>query len=428
MSAKGGEAGRAAPPFAFSGHGRPASGTGPKEQTMKDLNEIEEPPELTAGRLRLRALRASDKPAVVAALNDPECGRFLWRPPFPYTDADFEEFYATRATAWTERSDAFWVVAGVEDDALLASVSLEIDTELESGEFGYYCAPWARRRGVMVTAVRLVRDWAFDELALERLSVMADADNVASQRVAQSAGFKREGLRRAFLPVRGRRSDDVIFGMLPGDPRPADGERRPGDLGWPRLTDGRLVVRPYEPDDAAAEQALCDQPEMAQWLHLVPAPYALADAVEFIADSRRRLVAGDRARMAITDAASGELLGSVSLDLFPDRQAAEIGYLVRRESRRRGVALAAVRLVAEWAFDTLGVERLEILTYPGNEASQALAVRLGFTRECLLRGFLPPEAGKSREGRVVPSADGSLPHRDDQVQYVRLHSDPAPPD
>ena len=44
-----------------------------------------------------------DKPAVVAALNDPECGRFLWRPPFPYTDADFEEFYATRATAWTAR-------------------------------------------------------------------------------------------------------------------------------------------------------------------------------------------------------------------------------------------------------------------------------------------------------------------------------------
>ena len=80
----------------------------------------------------------------------------------------------------------------------------------------------------------------------------------------------------------------------------------------------------------------------------------------------------------------------------------------------------------DWAFGELGIERLEILTYPGNEASQALAGRLGFTRECLLRGFLPPEAGKSRAGRVVPSADGSLPPRDDQVQFVRLRSDPAP--
>ena len=233
---------------------------------------------------------------------------------------------------------------------------------------------------------------------------------------------------RGYLTARGRRTDDVLFAMLPGDPRPPAGERRPGDLGWPRLTDGRLVVRPYEAADAPAEQAICDQPEMAQWLHLVPAPYSLADAEEFIADSRRRLVAGDRARMAITDATSGEMLGSVSLDLFPGRQAAEIGYLVRRESRRRGVALAAVRLVVEWAFDTLGVERLEILTYPGNEASQALAGRLGFTRECLLRGFLATEPGKDREGRVVPSADGSLPPRDDQVQFVRLRSDPAPPE
>ena len=128
-----------------------------------------------------------------------------------------------------------------------------------------------------------------------------------------------------------------------------------------------------------------------------------------------------------TDAASGELLGSVSLDRFADREAAEIGYWVKREARRRGVALGAARLVVAWAFDELGVERLELLTYPGNEASQALAGRLGFTRECLLRGFLAPEPGKSREGRVVPSADGSLPPRDDQVQFVRLRSDPAPP-
>ena len=228
--------------------------------------------------------------------------------------------------------------------------------------------------------------------------------------------------------VHGERVTDVLHAMLPGDPRPwRDPEARPRGFGWPRLTDGRLVVRPYEPEDAPAEQAICDQPEMAHWLHLVPGPYSLADAEEFIADSRHRLLLGDRARLAITDAASGQLLGSVSLDLFADRQAAEIGYLIRRESRRQGVALGAVRLVVDWAFGELGVERLEILTYPGNEASQALAVRLGFTHEALLRGFLAPEAGKSREGRVVPSADGSLPPRDDQVQFVRLRSDPAPP-
>jgi RimJ/RimL family protein N-acetyltransferase len=278
---------------------------------------------------------------------------------------------------------------------------------------------------VTTAAVRLVRDWALDDLGLLRVEISAYSDNVASQRTALAAGFTREGARRSFITARGVRRDDVLFAMVPGDPRPAPGERRPGRLGWPRLTDGRLLVRPFEPDDAPDIQAACDDPDVAHWIHLLPSPYTLADAEWFIADARRRLVEDKSARLAIESAETGELLGSVGIDLFRGRQAAEIGYWVKREARREGVALRAARLIIDWAFSELGPERLELLTYPGNEASQALAVRLGFTRECLLRGFLAPEPGKSREGRVVPSADGSLPPRDDQVQYVRLRSSSA---
>lgn len=395
---------------------------------MKDLTQIEQPPELSDGRLRLRALQPEDKPAVVAGLNDPECGRFLWQPPYPYAEADFDAFYAGREDAWAESHDAYWTVADAADGEVLAGISLGFLPLHEAGEFGYWAAPWARGRGLMTAAVGLVRDWAFDDLGYERLEIMAHIDNIGSQRVALAAGFSREGVLRSYLRARGRRTDDVLFAMLPGDPRPATGERRPGDLGWPRLTDGQLLIRPFEDDDAPAVKAACDDPDVAHWIFGLPAPYGLADAEWFVSDSRRRLVAGERARLAVTDAASGELLGSVSLDRFDARQAAEVGYWIKREARRRGVALGAARLIIAWAFAELGIERLELLTYPGNEASQTLAGRLGFTRECLLRGFLTPEPGKSREGRAVPSADGSLPPRDDQVQFSRLRSDPAPPD
>ena len=397
---------------------------------MKDLSLIDELPRLSDGRVVLRPWRDDDAAAVAAMCDDESVARWMPIMPHPYTLADGEEWVGDAARKWRDDRWANFAVEDAATSALIGSCGLRIDAQKESGEIGYLVHREHRRTGIATACVGLLTAWGFGELGLGRLEIRADARNVASRRTMIAAGYRFEAVMRNADTVHGERVTDVLYALLPDDPRPgaAADEAPPRGLGWPRLTDGRLVVRPYEPDDAAAEQALCDQPEMAHWLHLVPSPYSLADAEEFIADSRHRLLIGERARMAITDAASGELLGSVSLDLFADRQAAEIGYLVRREARRRGIALAAVRLVAAWAFDELGVERLEILTYPGNDASQALAAKLGFTREALLRGFLAPEPGKGREGRAVPSADGGLPPRDDQVQWVLLASDPRPHD
>ncbi len=385
---------------------------------MKDLTSIAHPPLLKDAAIRLRALRAADKAAVVKACNDGLVERFCFRVPSPYHDSDFDDFLAYNERFWPEQGVANWTVVDSLSDALLAMVSLEIMAVRQAGEIGYWCAPWARGRGVMSAAVRLVRDWAFDDLGLERLEITTDVDNLSSQRVAQAAGFRREGLARGYLTSRGVRRDNVVFGMLGADPR---GPCLP--LTEPRLEDGRLVVRPFVPHDIPAVQAACDDPMVAHWIAQLPSPYTLSDAERFVSDCRRSLAAGERARLAISDCAGGELLGSVSLDLTRAREAGEIGYWVKREMRRRGVAQAAARLVIGWAFHELGLERLEILTYPGNAASQALAGKLGFRREALLHGYLAPEPGKSREGRVVPSADGSLPARDDQVLFTLLRAD-----
>ena len=397
---------------------------------MKDLGDIAHPPELSDGRIRLRRLRAADKAAVVKACNDGLIERFCFRVPYPYEESDFMDFLSYNEQFWADDLIANWTVVDAESDELLAMISLDVVALRQAGEIGYWCAPWARGKGVTSAAVRLVRDWAFDELELERLELTTDVDNYGSQRVAQAAGFRREGIMRGYLTARTRRADDVLFGMRRDDPR-----EPVVTLPDPRLEDGRVVVRPFWIEDAPAVQAACDDPDVAQWIHLVPSPYTLDDAETFIADSWRRLVAGERARLAIADAGGEKLLGSVSLDLFADRQAAEMGYWIAREARRQGFALAAARLVVRWAFEEIGIERLEILTYPGNAASQALAEKLGFRREGVLRGFLATEPGKSRAGRVEPPAgatagapagagpDSSLPPRDDQVQFSLLKSD-----
>ena len=63
--------------------------------------------------------------------------------------------------------------------------------------------------------------WALPEMRLGRLQLHADPENVASQRVAERAGFTREGALRAFNDLGdGARADAVVYSLLPQDLAP----------------------------------------------------------------------------------------------------------------------------------------------------------------------------------------------------------------
>ena len=88
----------------------------------------------------------------------------------------------------------------------------------ELAEAGYWLRREARGQGAATTAVRLVSGWAFTKLGIRRLNLLTAPENAASQRVAERAGFTREGLLRAWLPTSGGRRVSVMYSLLPGDP------------------------------------------------------------------------------------------------------------------------------------------------------------------------------------------------------------------
>jgi RimJ/RimL family protein N-acetyltransferase len=93
-------------------------------------------------------------------------------------------------------------------------------------------------------------------------------------------------------------------------------------------------------------------------------------------------------------------LGLVELHVAAhDPGLASVSYWLRAEARGRGAATLAVQLVARWAFDDLGIQRLQLTTAPGNAASQRVAERAGFIREGLLRRWMPTSNG--RRDRVM---------------------------
>ena len=153
----------------------------------------------------------------------------------------------------------------------------------------------------------------------------------------------------------------------------------------PPLSDGVVTLRAWRDTDAEAIARIMDEREIARWTR-APSPYRESDAIAWLATHPVLMRRRTELPLAITDTGSGELLGSIGLR-FPEDGRAEFGYLVAATARRRGVAARALRLYARHAFDELGVQRLEVLIQPGNEASLALAESVGFRREGTLRRY-----------------------------------------
>ena len=89
------------------------------------------------------------------------------------------------------------------------------------GVAGYWTAAAHRGRGFTAEALRLLTDWAFDGVGLRRMELVVDVRNVGSRRVAERAGYLAEGVLRQRSIHRYEPVDDVVYGRLASDPRPA---------------------------------------------------------------------------------------------------------------------------------------------------------------------------------------------------------------
>jgi RimJ/RimL family protein N-acetyltransferase len=63
----------------------------------------------------------------------------------------------------------------------------------------------------------LASRWALRELGVTRLELHAEPGNTGSLRVAEKAGFQREGILRNFVMSRNGPVDGVVFSLVPTD-------------------------------------------------------------------------------------------------------------------------------------------------------------------------------------------------------------------
>jgi RimJ/RimL family protein N-acetyltransferase len=95
---------------------------------------------------------------------------------------------------------------------------VDLHLDQAEGELGYVLLPEGRGRGAATRALRLLTPWGFEVLRLQRIELVIADGNVASERVAERTGFKKEGVLRAKYFKEELRGDTSIWSRLPTDP------------------------------------------------------------------------------------------------------------------------------------------------------------------------------------------------------------------
>ena len=151
-----------------------------------------------------------------------------------------------------------------------------------------------------------------------------------------------------------------------------------------------LLLRPPRPSDTEQVLAACQDPEVTRWTTL-PEPYGRADAEDWVRRAAPRgWHEGDHLVWYVVRAEDPDrLLASIALH-HVDRAAgtAELGYWAVPVVRGRGVPTEAVRLLARWGFDELGLDRIEWRAAVGNDASRRVAEKAGVRVEGVSRAGL----------------------------------------
>lgn len=150
--------------------------------------------------------------------------------------------------------------------------------------------------------------------------------------------------------------------------------------------DTGVSLREFVPEDAEAvyETVIRNYDHLRSFMHWITPDYSLDSAKSFIAESVKGRL--DRKNLSLGIFRDGRFIGSIGFVHFDwPAKRTEIGYWISRDEQGKGIISKACERLIDFAFGELEMNRIEIRCSAENKRSSAVPVRLGFTREGLLR-------------------------------------------
>jgi len=168
--------------------------------------------------VRFEPFTRTHVPLLAVLLGDPDTLRWtrIPEPPQPGFGEDWASRYEAGRAEGTKEG-----FAALDENGEFLGLALvpSIDRESGEAELGYMVVPSARGKGVATAILRELTAWALRE-GVQRCELIISAGNDASERVAERAGYVREGYLRSIHLKQGRRDDVTVWSRLPSAPDP----------------------------------------------------------------------------------------------------------------------------------------------------------------------------------------------------------------
>lgn len=178
----------------------------------------------------LRAYEESFAPllfeAATEARADAEFTRWMPWCHAGYTIEESREFVEKTAADWRDCADAWrdgmqfgYAIFDRESGKFLGGVGLNQPHKIHKFfNLGYWTRPAAQNRGIASTATRALAQAAFADLReLNRIEIIAAAENLPSRKAAEKAGARFEGILRKRLSIAGAAHDAALFSFVRED-------------------------------------------------------------------------------------------------------------------------------------------------------------------------------------------------------------------
>ncbi len=171
-------------------------------------------PVLKTERLILRKILFSDETEIFSIYSDPEAMRHFGKHPFK-TKVEAAGMIYKVVNAFQNKEGIRWGIAFKDTEKLIGSAGIwRLDMRHSRGEIGYELLPKHWGLGIMSEALKEILDFGFDKMGLHSMEANIDPENIASAKLLEKIGFRKEGYLRESYFFNNKFFDNVIYSLL----------------------------------------------------------------------------------------------------------------------------------------------------------------------------------------------------------------------